>query len=74
MKKKELAGQPVVPLATSTEVADHLRVPVGTLANWRYHGRGPRFIKQGNVVRYSWADVAAWQAEHSMQRTDGLAS
>jgi len=31
-----------------------------TLQVWRAQGKGPPFLKLGRVVRYSWADVAAW--------------
>lgn len=45
------------------EVAEMLGVPVGTLANWRYLGRGHAFVKVGRHVRYRWSDVADWIEE-----------
>jgi excisionase family DNA binding protein len=39
---------------------EYLTVPVGTLANWRYQGKGPRFVKIGRHVRYRRSDVEAW--------------
>jgi len=51
------------PLATPDEVAEHLRKPVKTLAEWRYRGIGPRYRTVGRDVRYDWADVDAWLAE-----------
>ncbi len=42
------------------QVAEVLGVPVGTLANWRYQGRGPAFVKVGRHVRYRRNDVARW--------------
>lgn len=46
------------------EVAELLGVPVGTLANWRYQGRGPAFAKVGRHVRYRRRDVDAWIDRH----------
>lgn len=34
------------------EAAERLRVSVGTLANWRVAGEGPKFIKFGRKVLY----------------------
>lgn len=42
------------------QVAELLGVPIGTLANWRYQGRGPAFVKVGRHVRYRRNDVARW--------------
>jgi excisionase family DNA binding protein len=46
------------------QVAEMLGVPIGTLANWRYQGRGPAFVKVGRHVRYRRSDVAGWIEEH----------
>ena len=46
-----------------------LDVPVGTLANWRYQGRGPRFIKVGRAVRYRRSDVEAWLERNAREST-----
>ena len=35
-------------------------VPKGTLANWRYLGRGPVFVRLGRHVRYRADDLASW--------------
>lgn len=51
------------PLGTPREVANYLQAPEKTLANWRYLGVGPRFIKVGQNVRYRWEDVEAWLQE-----------
>jgi predicted site-specific integrase-resolvase len=41
-------------------VAAQLGVSVGTLANWRVSGKGPRFVKlQSGGIRYDQADVEA---------------
>jgi excisionase family DNA binding protein len=51
------------------ETAGYLKVPVGTLANWRYQGKGPRFIKVGRHVRYRRSDVEAWLELHVRDST-----
>jgi hypothetical protein len=52
-------------LLTETEaaiVATEEGVPVAprTLANWRWSGNGPPFVKVLRRVRYRRADVVAW--------------
>ncbi|MGW0764664.1 helix-turn-helix domain-containing protein [Streptomyces sp. NPDC002676] len=46
---------------TPREVAARLRVHVGTLANWRYQGVGPKYTKltdaPSSPVRYRKTDV-----------------
>ena len=39
----------------------------GTLAIWRHQGRGPRYLKFGNRVLYSGADLNAWLDEHIVE-------
>lgn len=41
-------------------VAAYLGASVGTLANWRNIGGGPRFRKLGGKIYYRKADVTAW--------------
>lgn len=47
-------------LMSTAELAAFLGVPKGTLANWRYHGRGPAGFRVGRHVRYLRTDVEAW--------------
>jgi excisionase family DNA binding protein len=47
-------------LLTPEEVSEELGIPAGTLANWRYLGRGPAFVHLGRHVRYRKTDLAAW--------------
>jgi excisionase family DNA binding protein len=42
------------------EAAERLGLQVSTLANWRWCGRGPRFLRVGRRVRYRLADLTAW--------------
>ncbi|MCV7010361.1 DNA-binding protein [Mycobacterium gordonae] len=43
------------------ELAPLVGTSVNQLAQWRFHGDGPPFIKFGRrSVRYRWSDVQAW--------------
>ena len=53
-------GRELRALATPTEVADYLRVPLRTLYRWRYAGEGPPAFRVGRHLRFRWADVEAW--------------
>ncbi|WP_370584985.1 helix-turn-helix domain-containing protein [Micromonospora sp. ANENR4] len=47
------------------EVSAFLRVPVGTLYQWRHRRIGPRAAKVGRHLRYNPADVRAWLEEQA---------
>ena len=47
-------------LLTPDEVSRYLGIPQGTLANWRYQGRGPAYVRLGRHVRYRARDVDEW--------------
>lgn len=47
---------------TIREVAAFLRVPVGTLYQWRHRRTGPRALKVGRHLRYLPDEVRAWLA------------
>lgn len=49
------------PLATPAEVAEYLSTSTGQLAQMRYRGGGPVYVRTaGNRIRYRWEDVEAW--------------
>lgn len=50
------------PLMTTTDAASALGVSVRTLQDWRYKRIGPRFVRQGRVVRYSQTALDSWVA------------
>ncbi|WP_068149100.1 helix-turn-helix domain-containing protein [Rhodococcoides corynebacterioides] len=58
------------PLATAAEAATYLRSTTQKLAEHRYRGTGPRFVKHGRTVLYRWADLEAYLEAHTFQRTD----
>jgi hypothetical protein len=47
-------------LLTSQQTADLLTIREGTLRIWRLQGKGPRFRRIGQQVRYDEADVVAY--------------
>ena len=51
---------PPAQLLTPEDVSNLLGVPIGTLANWRYLGRGPLFVRLGRHVRYRSEDLDTW--------------
>jgi hypothetical protein len=57
-------------LATPAEVADYLRTTTAALAQDRYRGTGPKFIKHGSRVLYRWSDVLEWLDHNTFRRTD----
>jgi hypothetical protein len=57
-------------VATSSEVAEFLHQSEASLAQDRYRGTGPRFIKHGRRVLYRWSDVYAYLDANTVQRTD----
>jgi hypothetical protein len=58
------------PLATPAEVAEYLHTTTASLAQDRYRGTGPKFIKRGRRVLYRWSDVLEWLDRNTFQRTD----
>lgn len=62
------------PLGEPVEVGEYLGgIPVRTLGQWRYLGKGPRWIKVGRHVRYRWSDVEAWLDEQTAKGHDARA-
>ena len=52
-------------------VADYLGTTTANLAQMRYRGTGPKFVKLGHrAVRYSWADVLAWIEANTLTQSD----
>lgn len=61
-------------LLTPEMVTSAIHVPEKTLAQWRYLGRGPRFLKLEGHVRYRRSDVEAWLAHCARDQTGGTAA
>lgn len=47
-------------LLTQEQVAAKLGLKPNTLAVWRTHKKGPKYIRVGRNIRYSQADLDAW--------------
>lgn len=61
---------PKSPLATAEEAAEFLRTTTKRLAQDRYLGTGPRFVKHNRRVLYRWDDLNAYVEANTFQRTD----
>lgn len=56
-------------LATPNEVAEYLHTTPARLAQMRYLGTGPKFVKIVRRVLYRWSDVHTWLQENTHQQT-----
>lgn len=63
------AGNKMADLATPGEVAAYLHTTEHRLAQLRYLGTGPKFVKIIRRVLYRWSDVQAWLDENTRQQT-----
>lgn len=61
--------EPLEPLLTCREVAAVLKVTEAALAQLRWKGIGPSYVKFGRSVRYRQTDIAAY-IERSIVRGD----
>ncbi|MBM4653537.1 helix-turn-helix domain-containing protein [Rhodococcus hoagii] len=52
------------------EVADRLKLPVKTLAQWASQKKGPKYSVIGRYTRYKMSDLIAWE---NAQATGGAA-
>ena len=57
-------------LATPAEAAQYLRSSVNGIKQMRYRGVGPRYIRRGRRVLYSWADLEAYVRENTVCTSD----
>jgi hypothetical protein len=56
-------------LTTPGPVAEVLDTTLAGLAQMRYRGTGPKFIKRGSRVLYRWSDVSDYLDGHTRERT-----
>ncbi|WP_410506770.1 helix-turn-helix transcriptional regulator [Mycobacterium sp. 29Ha] len=58
-------------MATPEEVATTLHTTKAGLAQMRYRGEGPQFVRVGRRrILYRWEDVEAWLAASTCTRSD----
>lgn len=53
----------------TTQLCDLLGIGQKAVEKWRLHGKGPRYIKVGKLVRYEESDVLAWLEEQKRSNT-----
>ena len=56
---------------TQEQLAVRWHLSPRTLEQWRWLGKGPKFLKIGARVLYREQDVDAWEAEQVCQNTSG---
>lgn len=48
----------------TTQAAEYLGLKYGTLAGWRFHGVGPKYVKMGGAIRYKIEDLDDFAAKN----------
>ncbi len=56
---------------TQQQLAARWQISPRTLEQWRWLGKGPRFLKIGARVLYREEDVETWEAAQVCQNTSG---
>ncbi len=56
---------------TQEQLAQRWHLSPRTLEQWRWLGKGPKFLKIGARVLYREDDVEAWEASEVCQNTSG---
>jgi len=56
---------------TQEQLARRWHISPRTLEQWRWLGKGPRFLKIGARVLYRELDVEVWEAAQVCQNTSG---
>jgi hypothetical protein len=59
-------------IAKPEQVAEALDTSLAGLAQMRYRGTGPKFVKRGRRVLYRWSDVRDYLDANTCQRTDDV--
>lgn len=63
-------SETLVGLLSPSEAGGLLGMTVGALAQLRYTGTGPKFVKLGRTVRYRHEDLIGW-VEASLRTSTG---
>jgi predicted DNA-binding transcriptional regulator AlpA len=58
---------------TPADLAKRERVSLETVYYWNRSGTGPRYLRIGRHVRYSIAEVLAWEASRLVSRGSATA-
>ncbi|MBY0501658.1 MAG: helix-turn-helix domain-containing protein [Alphaproteobacteria bacterium] len=54
---------------TPEELSELWNVPLATLSQWRWNGRGPEFIKLGKHILYRLQEVEVFEKEKLRKNT-----
>ncbi|CAN5349424.1 hypothetical protein BH09ACT8_BH09ACT8_30960 [soil metagenome] len=57
------------PLWTPKDLSDYIGLTVAGLAQMRYTGTGPTFVKLGHQIRYRQSDIEQWIADRTRAQT-----
>lgn len=60
----------VPPVMTEAQAAEYLHIPHNTLRNWRTVSRGPRYVKNGKIIRYRREDLDNWLRKNAVMTGD----
>lgn len=66
-------GNDVKELDNQAGAAAYLEVKERTLEDWRYHGRGPAYVRVQGSIRYRKMDVDQWLAANTVEPRKGAA-
>lgn len=55
---------------TELQAAQYLNIPNNTLRNWRTISRGPRYTKNGKIIRYRREDLDNWLRKNAVMTGD----
>src|SRR5690242_7577538 len=67
--REKMTDRGIGRLVAPEALAELLSVTTGQLAQMRYLGTGPEYVKVGTRVRYSLSDVRSWLDERRRVRT-----
>ena len=56
-------------LLTPEDLSARWNITLATLSQWRWNGRGPRFVKMGKGIRYRLSDIERFEGQRLCQST-----
>lgn len=66
-----MAPEQLRPLATDKDFGRYAGLSIAQVAQLRYLGNGPRFIRvTGRQIRYRWEDIEDWLEAQTFSRSD----
>ncbi|AQA05032.1 hypothetical protein BVC93_24450 [Mycobacterium sp. MS1601] len=71
MTKQHPSPQALDELLTPQEVADYRGTTTAVLAQERFKGTGPKFIRDGRRIRYRASDIRAYMDANTVETAPG---